>query len=77
MTLMELFRQGDAITQAVAVLLLAMSVASWVVILWKTWLLRRAGTDVARSTAASGNPPACRRRSRRWAPSTARPWCCR
>jgi biopolymer transport protein ExbB len=52
MTLMELFRQGDAITQAVAILLLAMSVASWVVILWKSWLLRRAGTDVARSTAA-------------------------
>jgi biopolymer transport protein ExbB len=52
MSLMELFRQGDAVTQAVAVLLLAMSVASWVVILWKSWLLRRAGTDVARSTAA-------------------------
>jgi biopolymer transport protein ExbB len=52
MSLMELFRQGDAVTQAVAVLLLAMSVASWVVILWKAWLLRRAGTDVARSTAA-------------------------
>jgi len=52
MSLMELFRQGDAVTQGVAVLLLAMSVASWVVILWKSWLLRRAGTDVARSTAA-------------------------
>jgi biopolymer transport protein ExbB len=30
-----LFHQGDAVTQAVALLLLAMSVASWVVILWK------------------------------------------
>ena len=35
-----------------AVLLLAMSVASWVVILWKAWLLRRAARDVSRSTAA-------------------------
>jgi len=33
------------------VLLLAMSVASWVVILWKAWLLHRALGDVARSTA--------------------------
>jgi biopolymer transport protein ExbB len=36
----------------VAALLLAMSVASWVVILWKGWLLRRAARDVGRSTAA-------------------------
>jgi biopolymer transport protein ExbB len=36
----------------VAALLLAMSVASWVVIVWKAWLLRRAALDVARSTAA-------------------------
>jgi biopolymer transport protein ExbB len=34
------------------VTLLAMSVASWVIILWKAWLLRRASGDVARSTAA-------------------------
>jgi biopolymer transport protein ExbB len=52
MSLLELFRQGDAITQVVALLLLAMSVSSWVVILWKGWLLRRAAKDVARSTAA-------------------------
>jgi biopolymer transport protein ExbB len=44
--------QGDAVTTAVAVLLLAMSVASWVVILWKSWLLHRASGDVARGTAA-------------------------
>lgn len=48
----ELFSQGDAVTRAVAALLLAMSVASWVVILWKSWLLRRAQRDVDRSTAA-------------------------
>jgi biopolymer transport protein ExbB len=52
MNFYELLSQGDAVTRAVAVLLLAMSVASWVVILWKTWLLRRAGGDVVRSTAA-------------------------
>ncbi|MGE4241341.1 MotA/TolQ/ExbB proton channel family protein [Ramlibacter sp.] len=52
MTFWEVLRQGDAVTQAVALLLLAMSVASWVVILWKGWLLRRAAGDVARSTAA-------------------------
>ena len=44
--------QGDAISRSVAVLLLAMSVASWVVILWKGWLLRRAVKDVHTSTAA-------------------------
>jgi biopolymer transport protein ExbB len=44
--------QGDAVSRLVAVLLLLMSVASWVVILWKSWLLQRAGRDVGRSTAA-------------------------
>ena len=57
MSLLDLFRQGDAVTQGVAILLLAMSVASWVVILWKAWLLQRAGTDVARSTAAFWQAP--------------------
>ena len=49
---LHFLQQGDAITRGVALLLLAMSVASWVVILWKAWLLRRATGDVARSTAA-------------------------
>jgi biopolymer transport protein ExbB len=52
MNFSELFSQGDAVTRVVAVLLLAMSVASWVIILWKSWLLRRARRDVDRSTAA-------------------------
>lgn len=52
MTLWSLFRQGDAVTQAVALLLLGMSVASWVAICWKGWLLRRAVADVGRATAA-------------------------
>ena len=52
MTGFEFLQQGDGITRAVALLLLCMSVASWVVIVWKAWLLRRAAGDVARSTAA-------------------------
>jgi biopolymer transport protein ExbB len=52
MSFLDLFRQGDAITKVVAILLLAMSVSSWVVILWKAWMLQRASADVTRSTAA-------------------------
>ena len=44
--------QGDAISKTTAILLLLMSVASWVVILLKAWTLRHASGDVARSTAA-------------------------
>ena len=57
MTLLQLLGQGDAVTRFVAALLLAMSVASWVVILWKGWLLRRATRDVGRSTAAFWQAP--------------------
>jgi biopolymer transport protein ExbB len=52
MNLAQLLTQGDAVSQGVALLLLLMSVASWVVIVWKTWFLRRVRADVARSTAA-------------------------
>jgi biopolymer transport protein ExbB len=48
----QLLAQGDAVSRGVAVLLLAMSVASWVIILWKVWLLPRAGRGVTRSVAA-------------------------
>ena len=44
--------QGDTVSWLVGVLLLIMSVASWVLILWKSWLLLRASRDVSRSTAA-------------------------
>ncbi|MDB5882040.1 MAG: flagellar motor protein MotA, partial [Ramlibacter sp.] len=57
MNLLDLFTQGDAVTKLVTALLLAMSVASWVVILWKAWLLRRANLDVGRSTAAFWQSP--------------------
>lgn len=52
MNLPELFQQSDAIGRGVALLLLAMSVASWVVIFWKGWLLQRARRDAVRATAA-------------------------
>lgn len=52
MNLAQLFWQGDALAKGVAILLLLMSVASWVVILWKSWLLQRAAKDVARCVAA-------------------------
>jgi biopolymer transport protein ExbB len=52
MNVAQLFLQGDAVTQTVALLLLIMSVGSWVVILWKSWLLQRVGSDMARATAA-------------------------
>ena len=52
MNAFQFILQGDAISKTVAILLLLMSVASWVVILLKSWSLRRANADVARSTAA-------------------------
>ncbi|MFY3384062.1 MotA/TolQ/ExbB proton channel family protein [Paracidovorax sp. MALMAid1276] len=51
------WRQGDAVTQGTALILLAMSVASWVVIVWKLRLMRRATVDVARCTAAFWQAP--------------------
>ena len=52
MNFMSLMTQGGAVSVVVAVVLLCMSIASWVVILWKAWLLKRSVGDVARSTAA-------------------------
>ena len=57
MNLQQVFSQSDAIGKAVALLLLLMSIASWVVILWKAWILRRAGGDVARGVAAFWQAP--------------------
>jgi biopolymer transport protein ExbB len=52
MGLTQLISQADTVSRIVAIVLLAMSVASWVVILWKAWLLKRATRDVARATGA-------------------------
>jgi biopolymer transport protein ExbB len=50
--MLALLTHGDAVGRSVAALLLAMSVSSWVVILWKAWLLRSGTRDVLRSIAA-------------------------
>lgn len=52
MSFISLMTQGGVVSIMVAVLLLLMSISSWVVILWKGWLLKRALGDVSRSTAA-------------------------
>lgn len=70
------WRQGDAVTQATALVLLCMSVASWVVIVWKLRLLRRASADVARCVAAVWRAPRCRTPRCACRLSTGWPWCC-
>jgi biopolymer transport protein ExbB len=57
MDLAQLVGQADPVGRAVGLLLLSMSVASWVVILWKAWLLRRAGADLGRAIAAFWQAP--------------------
>ena len=52
MSVLELLTQGDGVSRAVAALLLAMSVSSWVVIVLKAWLLRSGTRSVLRSIAA-------------------------
>ncbi|MCY4745032.1 MotA/TolQ/ExbB proton channel family protein [Pelomonas sp. UHG3] len=44
--------QSDAIGRGVALLMLAMSVSAWALILWKTWLLRRARKGLQRAVPA-------------------------
>ena len=53
----DLLRQSDAVGTGVALVLLAMSIGSWIVILWKGWLLLRAHGDVARSIGAFWQAP--------------------
>jgi biopolymer transport protein ExbB len=50
--LLHFWEGGDAVTRAVGLMLLSMSVAAWVLILWKGWLLRRASADIARAVPA-------------------------
>ena len=40
---------SDGVGRLVALLLLAMSVSSWVTICWKAWVLRRARRDIERA----------------------------
>jgi biopolymer transport protein ExbB len=48
---------GDWVHLAVALVLLAMSVLSWVLLLYKTWVLRAARRDVPRCVAAFWQAP--------------------
>ena len=57
MTALQLLAHGDGVSRAVAALLAAMSVASWVTILWKAWLLRGGTRAVLRSIAAFWQAP--------------------
>ena len=42
---------SDPLSSFLVLVLLAMSVASWTVIVYKTWFLRRVGTDIAQGKA--------------------------
>ncbi len=55
--LQDFWQQSDGVGRFVAALLLAMSVAAWVLILWKGWLLRRASGDIARAVPAFWDAP--------------------
>lgn len=63
--LVQFWAASDGIVRTVALLLLAMSVTAWVLIIWKTWLLRRATSDIARAVpafwAAAGMDEGCTR----------------
>jgi biopolymer transport protein ExbB len=48
----EFWAQADSVGRAVAALLLLMSVSAWVLILWKSWVLKRAAADLARAVPA-------------------------
>ncbi len=55
--LADFWNRSDAVGRAVAAALLAMSVAAWVLILWKGWLLRRAARDIQRAVPAFWDAP--------------------
>jgi biopolymer transport protein ExbB len=56
--LSDFLARSDAVSATVALLLLGMSVAAWVVILWKVHVLRRATVDIARAVPAFWDAPA-------------------
>ncbi len=59
------WQQGDAVSHAVAGLLLLMSISTWVMILWRAWFLLRVRRDLARTLpafwASEGIEAACAR----------------
>ncbi|WP_024539711.1 MotA/TolQ/ExbB proton channel family protein [Comamonas badia] len=68
MTALQWLREADGVIQACAAVLLAMSVASWAVILYKLVLMAHARTDVARATQALWAAPALDGAARRVRP---------
>ncbi len=57
MNLSDFLLHSDAVSRVLALVLLALSVCSWVVIVWKWRLLNRVGLDVRRSVAAFWQSP--------------------
>jgi len=55
--LADFWQRTDGVGRAVALLLLAMSVAAWVVILWKCWVLRRVSQDLKTAVPAFWSAP--------------------
>jgi biopolymer transport protein ExbB len=49
--LMMYWQQGDAVSRAVAITLLVMSIGSWVLVFWKGWVLRRVRQDLTAAPA--------------------------
>lgn len=58
MNLTDFLLHSDLVSRVLALVLLALSVASWVVIVWKWRLLVRVGLDVRRCVAAFWQAPA-------------------
>ena len=48
----DFWSQADLVGRAVAALLLLMSISAWVLIFWKSWVLKRAATDLRRAVPA-------------------------
>ena len=57
MSLADFLLHSDGVSRVLALVLLVLSVGSWVVMLWKWRLLTRVGQDVARSMAAFWQAP--------------------
>ena len=48
----DFWGQADIVARCVAALLLLMSISAWVLIFWKSWVLKRAATDLRRAVPA-------------------------
>ena len=53
----EFWSNSDLIGRAVAVTLLGLSIGTWVILLWKGWMLRRALGDIGRGVDAFWQAP--------------------